>query len=290
MNKRLVLLGTLFLCCSLAPAYAQKWAIKFGAGIGYASGGDFSAAVRGLTDYTKFLYDDLDGEFRPPHLAADIIAGEVIFYVRPRLGFGIGAGFFQLARSGELTYGLGDASVREKLRPVFSAVPIQANVHYRVPLSEKLHLEFNAGISYFLAKVKWQWEQTLDFASFQYTFSDRFTYTARRGGFGFQAGVGIEYPLSTRIGLILQLTGRAATIKAFKGSWTEEGGDGTYNFNETSSNQKAWYYDWETNATTYGQIVYQETQPASPTFRNVREARLNLSGIGVVLGIKIRIT
>jgi hypothetical protein len=290
MNKRLVLLGTLFLICFLAPTYAQKWTLKLGTGIGYASGGDFSAGVRGLNEYAKFLYDDLDGEFRPPHLAADIVAGEVLVYIRPRLGFGIGAGFLQLARSGELNYNLGDASVREKLRPVFSAVPIQANVHYRLPLPAKLNLDFNAGVSYVLTKVTWQWEQTIDFASYQYTFSDRFTYTARRGGIGFQAGVSLEYPLSSRIGLFLQVTGRAATIKGFKGSWTEQGGDGTYNFNETLNNQKAWYYDWEINATSYGQIVFQEAQPAGPTFKNVGEARLNLSGIGAVLGIKIRIT
>jgi len=290
MNKRLVLLGMLFLLCSGAPTYAQKWSLKLGTGIGYASGGDFSAGVRGLSDYAKFLYSDLDGEFRPPHLAADIVAGEVIVYVRPRIGFGIGAGFFQLARSSELTYSLGDAPVREKLRPVFSAVPIQANVHYRIPLTARLNLDVNAGVSYLLAKVTWQWEQTLAFGSYQYTFSDRFTYTARRGGLGFQAGVSIEYPLSTRIGLFLQVSGRVVTIKAIKGSWTEQGGDGTYNFNETATNQKAWYYDWETNAASYGQIVFQETQPASPTFRNVREARLNLSGVGAILGIKIRIT
>ncbi len=266
--------------------FSGTFAIKLGSGLGYISGGDFAKGIRGWSDYYADVYDSLRGEFLAPHFGMNLSA-EVIYYFKPNMGLGLSTGYARYARGSEASYDLGYVSSTEQFKPKISVIPITANFHYLLPLRPKLTLDLAAGASLYFASLSWDY--TMNLSLLGYSGSDQFTYSAARGGIGFQAGAGAEYELSSAISVVLNITARYASIAKFQGDWTEKGSGNIWDFSDSGSNIYAWYYDWKFNETSYPQIAFQDERPTGTTVSNSRYARLGLTGFVATFGVKIRL-
>jgi len=292
MRKFLALTGSLLIFASVG--FSQKFALKLGGGWGQASGGDFAKYIQGQSDYAHDAFTTND-RFVFPHLGMNF-GGEFIFYFRPNMGLGLGFGYFRLAKDSEIAYDFGDVSATEQLKPNFMIIPLTLSFHYLWPLSSKLSLDLEAGISSFLVKLDWDYTTNFHLAlpndpSQVYEGVDQFIFqSGYRFGSGLQAGVSLEYRLFPRISLVIGGLGRISLLSAsgFKGNWTEQGSGDLWNFLDSGSGTYVWYYAWKFNDKTYSQVVFQDEEPAAgATVSNVRRAKFGLTGFTATIGVKI---
>ena len=294
MKRAFALALALFFVASFG--FSQKLALKLGSGWSYISAGDFVDGLRGQTDYLTAAYTGLTGEFLSPRSGLNF-QGEILYYLRSDMGIGLGFGYSRISKDSEVDYESvtesNSISVRERLSPGFTVMPISINFHYFRPISAKLTLDFSAGPSLYIAKLGWS--DTVDLSlrlpndtTQVFGGTDQFIFTsAARLGFGVQIGVGIEYAFSSRLAAVFSVAGRLASVSGFKGDWTEEGSGDFWNFSDNGANSSAWYYDWNAGQKTYGQLAFQDDIPSGTMVSNARPAKLGLSGFTVSVGVKI---
>lgn len=272
----------LFAAASLG--FAQKFSIKLTGGLNYAGGGDFSSGLQGQMDYLKAEYN-VTGAYRFPNLGINA-SGEFIFHFTPNIGLGLGVGYFQHVKEGKVAYDFSFVKVEEMIKPKTSVIPITANIHYLLPVSSKINLDFSAGGGAYFTTLNWDYRSDVDIIGLKSY--DQSTFKSTKTGFGLQAGVGLEYALSAKIAIGLNIVGRCAQVSGFKGAWTDSGGGDLWSYSDSGSDRLPWYYDWKLpGGHSYPQIVFQEDQPAGSTVANARLAKLILSGFSVTIGLKI---
>jgi hypothetical protein len=99
--------------------------------------------------------------------------------------------------------------------------------------------------------------------------------------FGAKAGVGIEYPLAGRFALTVDVAGRYAAVKGFTGSW-----EGIYRgVPKSGTGATLYFYDYD----GYPIIGIYEAPPVSAHITNVKEAVFSLSGVSLVIGVRINL-
>jgi hypothetical protein len=296
MKRAFALALSLFFIASFG--FSQKFALKLGSGWNGISAGDFAAGLKGQTDYLSAAYSGLTGEFLSPHAGLNF-QGEILYYLRSDMGIGFGFGYSRISKDSEVDYESStesnSISIKERLSPGFTVMPISINFHYFRPLSPKFTLDFSAGPSLYIANL--DWNDTVDLSmrlpndtTQVFSGTDQFIFkSAGRLGFGVQIGVGIEYALSPGIAAVFSIVGRLASVGGFTGDWTEQGSGDFWNFSDNGTNSTAWYYDWNVNQKTYGQLAFQDDMPSGTMVSNARSAKLGLSGFAVSIGVKIGI-
>jgi hypothetical protein len=268
--------------------FSQKFVLKIGAGISVASGSDFAQGIEGQMSYLSDQYA-VGGRYSFPHTGMDF-AGELIYSFKERMGVGLGLGFIRQAEDDTVSYALGDVSVNERLNPSFNTIPIALNFHYLLPVSSRLSLDLSAGGTYYLTRVNWNYRMDLSLLGLSGT--DAYTMKSTAGGFGVQAGLGLQWALSSRIAVCLDIVGRVAPSSfsgKIKGDWTEKGSGDFLDLTDSGSGQYAWAYDWNAGGRSYSQIAFQNETPSGTTISNARYAKFSLSGFAATLGLKIGI-
>jgi hypothetical protein len=281
MKKILMLVAALSLAA--VPGFSQRFAFKLSGGLDYASGGDLAAGIQGQSDYLNTEYGTT-GEYKIPRLGLNF-AGEIIFFLRPHLGIGIGAGYLHHVQESQITYDVSDIAATETIKPTISVVPITLNIHFLVPVSSKVTLDLSAGPGYYFATFKWDYR--MDLSLLGYSGYDAYAFKANKGGLGFQGGVGLEFAFSPRLALVVSILGRYASIDKFQGSWTDKGGGDFWEFDDSGNDHSAWYYEWQVGGKSYGQLAFQSGQPSGTTVGNPRPAKLGLTGFVAAIGFKI---
>lgn len=250
--------------------------------------------------------------------------GEVILYITPMLGVGIGSGYISVARKGEYTLnyhdnwyesgGTFDETEDDTTSHDFSgsAIPIMLNFHFKTPLSTGLNITGYAGIGYYLGRFNHDYSFTssylIDYTSTIYwnekgtgdiTYTQKTKATCNK--IGFQGGVGLEMLLTPTISVGLELTGRMVNFNNWKGDWEYDYSsrirlwheylgwyyDSTTKYDDTESGS-FWYWDWHWNYNDkdYASLGLREEKPSGSTVKNVRPAEINLNRIGALLSVR----
>ena len=280
--RRFVLLSTALFAFALL-GFGQKVELRLGGGWNYGLGGDLAAGLQGQSDYLVDQYAGI-GEYKTPKSGwgGD---GELILTFGSRFGIGIGVGYFRHVLDSQITYASGSRAVTESVKPDIGIIPITLNFHYFIPLAPKVRLDLFGGAGYYLAT--WNWTYRLDLSLVGYTGYDAYTFKAAKGGIGVQGGLDLEWEVAPNFALVLAVTGHAASVDNFLGSWTEKGDGDFWQFSDSGSDHSVWYYDWRVGSKTYGQLAFQSSAPAGSTASNVRPAKLDLLGFTATLGFKI---
>jgi len=271
---------------------SQKIAVKFGGSVTYAAGGDIGSGLRGMTDYLAAEFPGASGAFAAPTTGLGL-AGEIIYFIRPNLGLGLGFGYFGMSKEGIVTYAADILSAAEVLRPKAGVIPVVFSVHYLIPLAGSFRLDLSAGGGGYLANVDWDYRADFTLtlsgdAQQVFRGSDVLAFASgRRLGLGVHAGLGLEYVFSPGMSVCLDLTGRLASVGGFQGSWTETGSGDFWEFSDSGTDAYLWAYDWNVNDATYRQIVLQKETPTGATVSDARHAKLGLSGFTATIGIRI---
>jgi hypothetical protein len=285
MKKFVTLLAAFGLL--MGAAYAQTFVIKLGGGMGSVSGGDLSAGIRGQNDYLAQQFQATSA-FGIPKTGVDL-AGELVIYPWPHFGFGIGASYFQTAKQSSVSYSYGDLHVQETINPLIRAVPITLNLHWNVVLTDWLHLDVAGGVGLYSATLKWDYQNTYTVGDING--SEHYTFSASKNStLGYQGGLGLEYIVSSRVAVVLDFYGRAASITPFSnGAWTDQWSGTDVPPDASGNDHSFWYYDWDSGSQTFAQIAFQADQPTGdPSIKNARLGSIDLNGYTATIGIRLR--
>jgi hypothetical protein len=264
----------------------QTIGLKLTGGGGYALGGDLANGLQGQSDYLKTGFGAAQA-FAFPRTGWTG-TGEILFFLGPQFAFGISAGYEQHVRASAVSYSVGGIDVKETINPAFNVIPFLGSLHFFFPVGPSVKIDFWLGGGAYLTQLKW--DSSYDVAILGLTGTDAYTFASkRRTGYGAHAGLGLEMALSSKLALVLNVTGRYARISGFVGDWTEKGTGDFWSFADGGSNHAVYYYDWTFAGATYPQIEFRSDKPSGPSIANVREARLDLSGLTATIGFRINL-
>jgi hypothetical protein len=201
--------------------------------------------------------------------------------------------------------------------PAFSleTIPVTLTITYSLRLGEKSWLDLGGGAGAYWSKLVYQedYEYAFDYteekltpgASIQYV--DRFSSSGKykeetkSRGFGLHGRVGLNLKLSASIFLTAELFGRWVEFKSWEGektdayewsqTWGLWGAFSERGEEEETVAGRLWRVDLHGSETggSYPRLIFSDVQPSSSSYLSVKPARLNLSGVGLRIGIGLRL-
>ncbi len=249
------------------------WTLAIKAGGNYLSGGDLNRGIIGFAG----LYEDIlaarrKGDVDPVHMGY-IFGMDVTFSLSDSLSWGIGAEHFQGRNESTVEYSQGSSSSALLIQPNLQATPINLFLSFApVP-----YLYVRGGISYVFARC-----------SYIYRFESedliqRQEGKSTAGGAGLSGSLGFSRQLSSSLSFFAEITGRYVQITGFKGK--EEFQDST----GASSSEEGRLYLTQMQVLadrTHAVLLIRETKPNEAGIISAEKARIDLSGVSVVLGLR----
>ena len=285
MKKILAILSTFGLLT--AAGSAQTFALKLQGGMGTVSGGDLTAGIRGQNQLLAEEFQTTSA-FRVPKSGVNL-AGEVVFYPLTHFGIGIGGGYFQSFKQSAVLYTYGDLQVLETIKPRIQAVPLTLNLHWNIFVTSWLHLDVSGGSGLYFTTLSWDYRNSYVLSDLNG--SEHYTFKASKSAVGYQGGLGLEYLVSRRLAVVLNVSGRVVSVGPFsKGAWTDAFTGSSVPPDSSGNDHSFWYYEWNTGSQTFPQIAFQANPPTGdPAIGNVRTAKIDLNGLSATIGIRLAI-
>jgi hypothetical protein len=283
--KRSILPGILFFAVA-AVAFGQTVSLKLAGGGSYALGGDLAKGLQGQSDYLKAEFGAVDA-YKFPKIGWTG-TGEILFNLSPQFAIGFSAGYEQHSQESAVSYSIEGIDVKETVKPAFNVIPVLGSLHLYFPIGSAVKIDFSLGGGAYFTQLNWNSSYLIGILGL--TGTDAYAFASKRiTGYGAQAGLGLELALSSKLALVLNVVGRYAKISGFVGDWTETGTGDFWSFMDSGSDHTVYYYDWTFAGATYAQIEFRPDRPSGVGLTNVREAKLDLSGIAATIGIKINL-
>ena len=260
--------------------FAMSIGIKLSGGINHLFLGDINDYLEGYSDYLAGLLT-IDGEFKKIRYGLDF-EGDVIIYIMPQFGIGIGAGYIY-GKKGEdtnkITFPVGDETTVVADEMEVSAVPIRLGIYYFSPLSSKARFFLNAGAGYYFISWSEAWQNVKDGTW------NTMNRKVRGQCLGFQGGIGFEFDFAQNIAFVIEGYGRMAKSKNLHGEFERASNTAIPGIIGQNPSPEGTLYYYEKN---YPTLIIRDAEPYGETLRNIRQAGINLSGFTARAGIKIR--
>lgn len=280
-----ILLFTIFMTTGMSQA--QGFRLKLTGGYGTMTTGDyntFGAGLDRLLTVLEGLGATTEGEFNKINLGFEYEA-EFIATLPAGFGLGVGVGYIHRSNMTDLSATIplmGSASA--SIEPKITAIPVNLSAYYFTPGVVPLKLFAYGGIGYYFGKLS----TSIREESTPPAFWSQQDIVLKDQVFGLHAGVGLEYNVAPRIALFIEGRARQCKLKGLEGDGNYVDSDGT-TVTDTGS---LWYL--EELDTNYGSgewfpgITLSRNSPTGAGIRNVRKFEVNLSGVSVRTGIRIR--
>lgn len=242
----------------------------FGAGdIDKGTGGFFDSMV----DFVSTTGYTLEKVPAPFHTASDI-SGDIIFYIKPRLGIGLGVSYIY-ARKANTIRVYGERKIIWKYQidshPKISAVPIRLGLFFTHPIHRLFSVSLSGGLSLYLTKYLFSLSSEWDDVKNVYQ-------NANAKGLGFQGGIGFEINLNPRAVLFIESQGRYAKISNFKGGQIDRK---RVHSEYVYSEEKGTLYYMEDEKYSY--LAIYKDEPSG--LKTVRKATFDFSGFSLRAGL-----
>ncbi len=289
MKRRLAVLSMLlFATFTLTGmSQAQGFRLKLSGGYGTMTVGDYNSYGAGLNDLVSTLEAlgaTTEGGFNKINLGFEYEA-EFIWSLPAGFGVGIGIGYIQRSKMTELSATLPPSgSASASLEPKITAVPINLSAYYFTPGITPLKFFVYGGIGHYYGRM------TIDIReeSTPPAFWSEEEGMLKDQGFGLHGGVGMEFKVAPKIALFLEGRARSCKLSGWKGDSTYLDSDG---FRATEEGSMWYFEELDQN---YGSgewfpgMTISTGTPSGPDLRNVRKFEVNLSGISLRTGIRIK--
>jgi opacity protein-like surface antigen len=221
------------------------------------------------------------GETNPIRMGYDFGA-DLIVNLTPRIGLGFGAGYIQGTKESGITFTQGSDKIAMTSKPNIRAIPLRAGLFLNLPMGERAYFNLNVGAGYYLSKYSYEWK--IEGMSFGGTVYDKITQEVTANGFGFHGGIGLEFDLTSNLAFFIEGQARYAKIGGFEGTAKEDSVDGS-----EQEEGKLYYYELQFDTDyNFKQVFIRQTKPSDPEIINVREAKVDFSGLYAVAGIRIK--
>ena len=311
-------------------------------GASYINGGDLNGMIRGYSDFIRDLNDHYQTDYSidwKEFKWIQNLKAEVLLNLSNSFSLGLGVEYLARTQKGTMT--LNDAysgtfdedlyyynySLEDNLsswpQPKLIVIPVTCDLYFFIPAGKKAEVFLKAGVGYYFGKLKYNEASMRDYKyqadyygsddTFWYRWidnrsdNDTCAYEAKCKELGYQAGIGVDFKLSSLFSLVVEANYRYVNFKDWSGngseslSWTEESGRSDLGINTESGNDydswggKIWYYELYVPDLNkqYKQIflheeAYKEGEwIQGAEIKKVRQAEINLNGFSLKAGIKI---
>jgi hypothetical protein len=250
-----------------------RFSLALMGGGNYLSGGDLNPGIQGLADlYGDILGTQPEGNSGPVHLGYSLDI-QLLFPLSDQISWGIGLEFLQAKNESSVDYRQGSAFHILRMRPRLSALPISLFLSFS-PISD---VYVRAGISYYFARYSYLYQIQTDDSVREWEGK------ANGRNLGLAGGLGFLKNISPSLSFVAEATGRLIKIDGFKGRGTFKDEDGKilteegklYSIQNQVSGQQ-----------THTTLFIRETRPNEAGITEAREARINLSGISIRIGLR----
>jgi opacity protein-like surface antigen len=272
---------------SYADSAIKGFTLKLGGGAGSWNGGDINDF---FTDFNLRMNNtaglivgaDVVGGINEINYGPDF-EGEFIIALPKNFALGIGVGYMVRSNDDATEISLYGVSESIGIETRFTAVPITLNGYFHLPLGTKTRAYIKAGVGYYIGKSTYFVRQEANVLGLPPAWSED-EGDASSNGFGFQAGLGIEFNVSESFAIFLETGRRSVKLKNWEGQ-------NRYNdyLGASESESVDWYYAEEYDGTTrqwYRTVQIVDEQPSGEGYRSVRKAEISYSGVILRLGIK----
>jgi opacity protein-like surface antigen len=264
----------------------QKFNLKLSGGYGIIAGGDMPETTDGVNDVLADLAT-LEGfavtdKLENAKWGAEF-GGEFIFNINRKFSVSLGMEYIRKATDSIAAIELGSlARLSLEWEPEYTAIPIMFSGYYFIPLGQNTKGYVKAGAGYYFAKIKYTIREEEEVLGI--TYYEQQDGEAKDNGFGFHGGLGLEYSVAANIALFAEGTGRYVNLN----DWDVENRSSS-SMGDAVETGKFWYAEEYNEGTNkfYATMQLSEERPDDPSFRNVRKAKISLSGFVLKLGIKI---
>ena len=279
MKKLWTLAAILVLTNALASGAVS---FKLKGGLAYLPMAEYNDGLRGGYDFLAKTLGSPNGEFNSIQWGTEF-GGEIILSLRGGFSLGLGAGYLRMTRESTFGYEWMTFTAQETLAPRITVVPVILNLHWTVPLGRSLRLDLYAGAGYYLADLHQEFRTSTNF----FEFSESQIFQARKGAFGGQGGIALEFVLGSHAAFFVQAEGRYVALSDVQGDTMEQGSWFLGDWSGDQGKAYLWAYSLADAGTTYPQLAVSFSAPAGTGVTNVRKAQIDLSGISLTAGIRI---
>ena len=281
----LIIFYVTFLNPLRAVSPPERLALKFSGGISCLLIGDINRGIQGYFDFAKDSFVPptvIRGDAKPLHLGFDL-QGDVLISVSPRVWIEVGSGYMSSRSENEIeiVYNAGGSPITGSHKIWVNAIPVRLGLSFLLLESEKARLFANVGTSLYFVDYGYD-KQPIGVGEVV------LHQVANGRGLGLHGGLGGELKLTNKVAFIIETQARYANVGGLRGkikypvlgdAWHEE--EGPLYFWE------GFFYNGQDQLVgKYPQIYIRHEKPAGPNISQVREAKIDLSGISLIGGIK----
>jgi hypothetical protein len=285
MGKKRRILFLLILLSSIPGLKAaNRISLNLAAGLDYSSFGDVNAGVRGSLDNWKDLAALSGGTYvsglKPLH-ASPAYSFDLVYKIDDYYSIGLGVGYLRANNTSTMTVRFAGEPLDHSAinAPDVRAVPVRMSVFRFIPINQRTRISFHAGIDTYFVQFRSVYLPAGP--------GNGIRQKAHAIGLGLRCGVGLEVELTSHLAFVFEGQGRYASVHGFHG--VLEAGGSSLPYEERGD-----LYYWDQTITyspdiqrIYPHMFIQEVKPSGGVYSNVRQARVDLSGFGIVAGIKI---
>jgi outer membrane protein W len=275
--------------------FHPKLSIKLSGGLGCIAGGSINKHLRTYDTYLSEMTDYRGGETKALHLGSDL-EGEIRWKISPKFALSAGTGYFFGKNKSyfefwgpfpfHLPFEHGQSYI---ISPRIKTIPLKIGINYTFPSRSRINPFFDIGIGYYFSKAtlyKAHWSSCYGPEFLIFTKEEKFDLKAR--GFGFHGGLGVEYNLANNLALVIEVQGRYSRTRLtgrsissiWEMAWVEEEGD-------------LFIGERDLLGEGYGErcpdLIVSQSRPSGDEFQNIRTAVLDLSGISLRVGMRIKL-
>jgi hypothetical protein len=285
---RKVSLSLAFLLIATALAYPQHVSFKLMGGLTWINGDDYNKGVVGQNQYIKATTTTMSGAYEKLTNGLKFQA-EVINYLNPRMGIGLGGGYFRTSTESNVTsHGMladvpydNESTYNSKV----SVIPFFLNFHYLARPAPKWKLDLFAGPTFNI--VQFNFENPSITPTFSTT--ENVAFTGSIAALGLQGGLGLNFEITPNIALVADGYFRYGKVSNIKGNWSDIVSAPSGTTVKSNAEYYLWYYE-NTEGGSYPQIgFYDKSGPTGSSISGARKADINFSGLVILAGIKLSI-
>jgi hypothetical protein len=281
-----VLLAPILPASAAGPSEGGRTALRLSAGWSSLDGGDFSRGLLGWLDLWAHagslwgIQTDVTGG---PGSWAAALGADVLFPLTSWLSFGMGAAWVSASdlytSSAEGNGGLVPDAQSIEMTP--RALPVRASLFGRIPLSGRLDVSMNAGVSYYyLARARAVYRRDWE----DYWEEDAFDL--KTSGLGYHGGLGLELELGRHVSVFVEGQVNRARLSKFFGTIDRASSEG----GEESREGTLYALEFGLgDGETFPLVDVLDQAPAGPAFSRAAEAVIDFGGFGLAVGLLLRL-
>jgi len=252
----------------------KMFSINLAGGLSLVRGGDLNLGARGVAAfYQDSLSASAEGSVAPVRFG---YAGgaDILLPLAEKISLGLGVEFLRSSRESTVLLRKGSEKYSYTARPSVWDLPLRALIDF-APVAF-LHLKLGVEYHFAQAGYFYRWETTTGW--------QEWTGDASGRGLGVYGGLGLEWPLSPVLSLVVDLAGRYAPITNFSGIGT------TIDSNGISAEEEGKLYYYETRIAgraPYALLLIRSRVPSEGGVYNPRVAEVDFTGLALRAGFKL---